>query len=372
MTTNADPHTRPHAPGTGLEARMVVRRPDDQTGDFVLDVDLSVPAGTTAALLGPNGAGKSTVVATLAGLEAVREGRIRLGRHVLDDPVEDVLVAPPDRSVGVVFQDHLLFPHLDVRDNVAFGLRSRGVPRAPARRRAEAWLERLGLARLATRRPGALSGGQAQRVALARALVIDPDLLLLDEPLSALDVTTRAELRHTLASHLEAFAGPRLLITHDPTEAFLLADHVHVLEDGRITQHGSPDDLRLRPRTPYAADLAGTNLLEGVARDGIVDLGARSLHIGDHQVAGPVLVSLRPTAISVYLAHPGGSPRNTWRTRVARVESLGDRVRLRSAEPVALTIEVTREAATELGLAEGTAIWIAVKATELGVDVVAG
>ncbi|RPI23314.1 MAG: ATP-binding cassette domain-containing protein, partial [Actinobacteria bacterium] len=171
--------------GEGLEAALVVRR-----GGFTLDLSLSIPPGATVALLGPNGAGKSTAVAALAGLLPLDEGRIRLAGETLDDPEQDVFVPPEARRVGVVFQDYLLFPHLNVVENVAFGLRSRRVGKEESLARAGEWMDRMGLSALGQRKPGDLSGGQAQRVALARALVIEPDLLLLDEPLSALDVTT--------------------------------------------------------------------------------------------------------------------------------------------------------------------------------------
>jgi len=352
----------------GLDATLALRRSDA----FRLDVRLSIPAGRTAALLGPNGAGKSTAVAALAGTLPLDGGRIQLGAVVLDDPAVGVLVPPEERRVGVVFQDYLLFPHLSVLENVAFGLRSRGVSRSQARDRARTWIRRLDLAGLEERRPRDLSGGQAQRVALARALATEPDLLLLDEPLGALDVTTRWEVRRTLAEHLGEFRGPRLLITHDPAEAFLLADEIHVLEDGRVTQTGTPDDIRLRPRTPYAADLGDTNLLRGTARGGEVDVGSHILHVADHDVAGPVLVTVRPTSVSVHLARPQGSPRNSWPTTVARVERLGHRVRLLTGAPLPIMVEVTEEARSELGLVPGAEIWVALKATEIGVEAAGG
>lgn len=247
---------------SGLHAHIVVRRSED----FALDLGLSIPSGRTVALLGPNGAGKTTAVSSLAGLLPIDSGRIELVGTVLDDPERDLLVAPEDRRVGVVFQDQLLFPHMSALENVAFGLRSRGMTRDEARSRACAWMDRVGLGGFESRRPGELSGGQAQRIALARALATDPDLLLLDEPLSALDVTSRAELRLLLSEHLSAFDGPRLLITHDPTEAFQLADEIHVIEHGRVTQTGTAADIRMRPRTPYAADLGGSNLLRATQR----------------------------------------------------------------------------------------------------------
>lgn len=335
---------------------------------FRLDISLSIPPGQTAVLLGPNGAGKSTAVSALAGLLPIDSGRIILGGTTLDDPEREIFVPPEARKVGVVFQDYLLFPHLSVIDNVAFGLRSRRAGREESLARAADWLEKLGMGPQARSKPGDLSGGQAQRVALARALVTEPDLLLLDEPLSALDVTTRVQLRRVLKEHLELFAGPRLFITHDPTEAFLLADAIHIIEGGEVSQAGNAEDIRLRPRTPYAADLAGSNLIEGTAKDGIVDTGGHSLHVADHEVAGPVLVTIRPAAISVHLREPEGSPRNAWRTTIDLVERLGERARLRTAGPLSLAVEVTDEAIRELGLVEGTAVWVSIKATEITVQ----
>ncbi len=348
----------------GLDATLVVGRSEA----FRLDVRLTVPAGRTAALLGPNGAGKSTAVAALAGILPIDAGRVELGGVALDDPRAGVFLPPERRRVGVVFQDYLLFPHLSVLDNVAFGPRSRGVGRTAARARARDWIERLELSGLEERSPRDLSGGQAQRVALARTLATEPDLLLLDEPLGALDVTTRSEVRRTLAEHLRAFAGPRLLITHDPAEAFLLADEIHVVEDGRVTQTGTADDIRLRPRTRYAADLGGSNFLRGTARAGKVDLGTHVLHVADREIEGPVLVTLRPAAISVHRIRPEGSFRNAWATRVERVEPLGHRVRLLTGAPLPVAVEVTVEARDELDLAPGSEIWVAVKATEIGVQ----
>jgi molybdate transport system ATP-binding protein len=347
-----------------LQARVVIRRSDS----FFLDVDLSIDPGMTVALLGPNGAGKSSTVSAIAGLLPLDRGRIQLGAEVLDDPGEEIFLPPERRQIGVVFQDFLLFPHLTVLENIAFGLRSRGVRRGQATESALEWMKRLGIAGLEGHAPRDLSGGQAQRVALARALVVEPELLLLDEPLSALDVTTRVQLRRVLAEHLRSFVGPKLLITHDPTEAFLLADVVHVIENGRITQVGTADEIRLRPKTKYAADLAGSNLISGMADDSRVDVGAFSLTIADHDVSGPVLLTLHPTAISVHRGRPEGSQRNTWRTSVEVVESLGDRVRLLTGVPLPLAVEVTREAMDALALQPGAAIWVAVKATEIGIE----
>lgn len=350
-------------PGT-LDARVVISRSDG----FFVDVDLRIEPGMTVALLGPNGAGKSTTVSAIAGLLPLQGGRIQLGDEVLDDPAAESFVSPELRRIGVVFQDFLLFPHLTVLENIAFGLRSRGVRRGEATNSAREWMERLEITGLEGRNPGDISGGQAQRVALARALVVEPDLLLLDEPLSALDVTTRVQLRRVLAHHLRGFAGPRLLITHDPTEAFLLADVVCLIEDGVITQTGTADEIRLRPKTKYAADLAGSNLISGSADDGRVDVGAISLSIADHDVSGPVLLNIHPSSVSVHQGKPEGSQRNAWRTSIEVVESLGDRVRLLTGVPLPLAVEVTREAMEALSLRPDVAMWVAVKATEIGVE----
>jgi molybdate transport system ATP-binding protein len=335
---------------------------------FDLELSMSIPAGETVALLGPNGAGKSTAVAALAGLLSIDTGRIALGEVTFDDPQVGSFVPAHQREIGVLFQDGLLFPHLNVIDNVAFGLRHRGVQSDVARARAEGWLRRLGLEGLERRLPRQLSGGEAQRVALARALVTEPKLLLLDEPLSALDVTTRAQLRRTLAEHLAGFPGPRLLITHDPTEAFLLADRVHVIEDGTITQVGNADDIRLRPRTRYAADLAGSNLVSGTAAGGSVDTGRHTIQIADSAIEGEVLLVIRPAAIALYLHEPEGSPRNSWLTSIDLIEDLGDRTRVLTGPPLPLAAEVTTDSARSLGLRPGTDIWLSIKATEIDVQ----
>lgn len=348
----------------GLAADMTVGYGDG----FRIRASLSIPPGTTVALLGPNGAGKSTIVSALAGLLPLEQGRIELSGSVLDSPADATFVPPERRNIGVVFQDYALFPHMSVAENVAFGLRSRRMSGEQVRARVESWLQVLDLGDLASRMPGDLSGGQAQRVALARALVIDPDLLLLDEPLAAIDVSRRSSLRRRLAQHLEEFAGPRLLITHDSTDAFLLADEVLVVEGGVVTQTGTADEIRLRPRTPYAASFAGANLLQGHATDGHVRTGDFTLQIADHGIEGPVLAIIRPAAISVHLEKPEGSPRNTWATKVDVLEHLGDVVRIRTGMPLPLTIEITEEAVGALGIGGGSPIWASVKATEILVE----
>jgi molybdate transport system ATP-binding protein len=373
-----------------LEADIRLRR-----GEFELDVSLCVEAGETAALLGPNGAGKSTIVAAIAGLLPLDGGAVRLAGRVLDDPAAGVFVPSEGRHIGVVFQDQVLFGHLSALDNVAFGLTSRGMRRAEAHERAQAWLDAMDLGDLGHRRPRALSGGQRQRVALARALACEPRLLVADEPLGSLDVTARNRLRRNLASHLSSGrnggttsavapahgAGdvPRLLITHDPTDAFVLADRVHILENGRLTQSGTPDELRRAPATAYAADLSGINLVRGTARDGEITVaegdGASApatarrspvvLHAADRSLSGPVLATIHPRAIALHRERPGGSPRNVWRTTAEAVEPLGDITRVLLGAPLPLTADITPGAAHELLIRPGTSLWVSVKATEV-------
>jgi molybdate transport system ATP-binding protein len=226
-------------------------------GRLDLDVRVDVEDGEVVALVGPNGAGKTTFLRCVAGLQPLDAGRVTVDGRVLDDPATGEWVPPAERTVGVVFQDHLLFPRLSALDNVAFGLRAHKMPKAAARARAAGWLDRVGLADHAGARPKALSGGQSQRVALARALAIEPRVLLLDEPLAALDVQARAQTRDELARHLATFPGARLLVTHDLADAVALADRLVVVEGGRVTQAGTASDLASDPATPYVADLVG-------------------------------------------------------------------------------------------------------------------
>lgn len=349
---------------SGLEAVIAVDR-----GDLDLELELSIPADGTVALLGPNAAGKSTVVDVLCGLLPLDSGRIVLDGKTLDEPKSGVFVAPHDRAIGVVFQGNLLFPHLTVAENVEFGLRSSGTARSQARHEALDMLASIGMRELATRSPSELSGGQAQRIALARALVGSPRMLLLDEPLSALDATTRVDVQRSLSQHLDRFAGPRLLITHDPAEAFLLADEVVLIEDGRVTQRGDPADIRLRPRTKYAADLAGSNFVLGVAHGGAVDVGGFTLAIADRSLSGSVVVTIHPRAVSLHSDRPEGSARNAWESSVMIVEDHGDRVRVQLGEPFEITAEVTPSALAALGLVPGSPVWCSVKATEIVAEV---
>jgi len=338
-----------------------------QLGSLHLDCDLSVESNVTVAVLGPNGAGKTTLLRAVAGLVPVDEGRVEVDGSVLEDTATRTWLTPEARRVGFVFQDHGLFPHLSVLDNVAFGLRARGVDRKTANARASDWLERVDLARYAGSRPSELSGGQSQRAALARVLVTDPQVLLLDEPLAAVDASGRLELRRTLRQHLASFTGVRLIVTHDPLEAASLAERVIVLEDGRVTQEGPFGDVSARPRSAWIARMAGLNLLRGAVSGGgmLLEDGSR-LTIAT-TVQGQALATIQPRAVALYRQAPDGSPRNVLRCRVAGVDPEGDRWRIRLDAPFPLVAEVTPAAAADLRLAEGGEVFAVIKATEIDV-----
>ena len=334
-------------------------------GALDLDLSLQIGPGEVVALIGPNGAGKTTAIRSLAGLQRLERGRIALDDTVWDDPSTGAFVQAERRAVGVVFQDLLLFPHLSVLDNVAFGPRARGVAKRAANTAAATWIDRVGLTDLAGARPADISGGQAQRVALARALVDDPQVLLLDEPLAALDAATRASVRRDLRGHLRDFDGATVLVTHDPLDALALADHVVVLEHGRATQRGTIAEVATRPRTPYVAELLGVNLLHGEGDGNRVTLPSGVVVATGGPVAGPSLALIRPSSIALHLTRPATSARNLWRLTIVGFDLLGDRVRVRMAGQLDLVAEITPSALAELALIEGTEVWASAKATDI-------
>ncbi|SEO99854.1 ABC transporter ATP-binding protein [Trujillonella endophytica] len=345
-----------------LAADVRVRR-----GAVHVELAVDVPAGSVLAVLGPNGAGKSTLLRVLAGLLPPDGGRVEVDGEPWDDVSAGVHLPAHRRRLGMVFQDYLLFPHLTVLDNVAFGLRTRGAGRREARAGAAEWLARVELGDLAARRPGQLSGGQAQRVALARALAGDPALLLLDEPLSALDARTRLTVRAELRRHLGAFGGATVLVTHDPVDAMALADRVLVVEDGRVVQAGPPAEVARRPRTDYVARLVGLALLPGTGEGTSVRLDGGGRVAVAEQAAGPVLVAVRPESVALWPERPAGSPRNTWPVRLTGATPHGATVRCELDGEVPLLADVTAAAFAELGLAPGMQLWATVKASEVTV-----
>jgi molybdate transport system ATP-binding protein len=348
----------------GLVVDAEVRR-----GSFTLAVSLTAAPGQVLGLLGPNGAGKSTLLSAVAGLTPVSAGCITLAGQVMDDADSGTFVEASGRPVGFVFQNYRLFPYLTVAENVAFSPRARGLGRQAARSAAVHWMDRLGLTALADRKPAQLSGGQAQRVALARALAGQPALLLLDEPLSALDAGTRLDVQAELKLHLADFTGPCLLVTHDPIEALVLADQLIVLEGGRIVQEGTPAQIARRPATDYVAKLIGLNLYQGRADGSQVTLSdGGNFVIADRGQHDDVLVAVRPSAIVVSTQRPQlSSARNTWPAQITGLTMLADRVRLDlDGQPPALA-DVTPAAVAELSLHRGGQVWLTVKATDLEV-----
>ena len=348
----------------GLVVEAEVKR-----GSFTLAVRLVAAPGQVLGLLGPNGAGKSTLLSAVAGLTPVSAGRITLAGQVMDDAHQGTFVEASARPIGFVFQNYRLFPHLTVAENVAFSPRARGQGKRAARSAASYWLDRLRLTDLADRKPSQLSGGQAQKVALARALAGQPTLLLLDEPLSALDAGTRLDVQAELKRHLADFTGPCLLVTHDPLEALVLADQLVVLEGGRIVQEGAPAQIARQPATDYVAKLVGLNLYPGQA-DGshVVLSGGGAFVVADHGLYGDVLVAVRPSAIVVSSQRPQhGSARNAWQAKVTGLTLLANRVRLDlDGQPQAMA-DVTPAAVAELSLDPGSQVWLTVKATDLEV-----
>lgn len=351
----------------GLRADVRIRR-----ADFALEVQMDVPDGVTVAILGPNGAGKSTLVSALAGLLPIDEGEVLVNGKVWERPSERVRLPPRARSLGVMFQDLLLFPALSALDNVAFGLRAQGVGRAEARERALEHLGRFDVRDVATQRPGELSGGQAQRVALARAIAVEPALLLLDEPMSALDAANRPEARRSLRHALADFKGAKAIITHDPFEAMALADRLVILEGGRVTQQGSGSDMLRRPRSNYVASLAGLNLLEGEVEphgrlrlshgSGVLAIPSDAAKTGD-----TVLATISPQAVTLSMAPPASSARNVFAGDVEAIEVFGQRARVALLTEPRLTAEVTLDAIASLGIRQGASAWASVKATQIEV-----
>nr|WP_221383046.1 ABC transporter ATP-binding protein [Actinoplanes polyasparticus] len=337
-----------------LAATLKIKR-----AGFTLDVELTAAPGEVVALLGPNGAGKTTSLRALAGLLPLDDGQIVLDGVRLDR------LAPEQRRIGVVFQDYLLFPHLSALDNVAFGPRCRGAPRAEARQQAQGWLARVGLAEHVRKKPRQLSGGQAQRVALARALAAEPRMLLLDEPLAALDARTRLDTRAQLRGHLTAFPGATILVTHDPLDALMLADRLVIIEDGRVVQTGDAATITAQPRTDYVARLVGLNLYRGQASGFGVRLPDGFELVTATQQTGEVFVAFPPSAVALYPARPDGSPRNTWPATVSTVSRHGDALRVELTGPVPVAADVTPAAAVHLGLEPGRELWATVKATEV-------
>ncbi|MFF2345772.1 sulfate/molybdate ABC transporter ATP-binding protein [Pseudarthrobacter sp. NPDC058119] len=340
------------------------------------DVDLAVRPGETLAVMGPNGAGKSTLLAGIAGLLRPDSGRAELnGRTLFDlDGGTRTWLPPHHRGTALLAQEPLLFPHLSAVDNVSFGPRSAGVPKGDAREQAMRWLADVEAEHLAGRRPAELSGGQAQRVAVARALAADPALLLLDEPLAALDIHSAPLLRRLFKRVL---AGRQaIIVTHDVLDALMLADRVVILENGKIAEEGPTREVLERPRSSFAAGLAGLNFIPGTL-DGAGVRTPRGMRIAGHDEepgtaepgpasgpAGPGVAVFPPSAVSVFLDDAHGSPRNSFAVTITDLEPHGDQIRVRAG---GLAADITPAASADLGLAPGMTVHFVVKAAAVSV-----
>jgi molybdate transport system ATP-binding protein len=334
-------------------------------GALELDVALVVHSGECLALAGPSGAGKTSVLRIAAGLVRPRRGVVEANGEIWLDTERDVDVPPERRRCGYVFQEYALFPHLSAWQNVAYPLR--GMPRAQRRERALELLGRFGLRELAEARPRTLSGGERQRVAVARALARRPAVLLLDEPLSALDARTRASASRELAAVLRDVEVPALLVTHDFAEAAQLGDRVGVIDSGRVVQQGTASELAAAPRSAFVADFTGAVVLTGVARRGRAGLTEVALDGGGMIAStdpgeGAVAVSVYPWEIAIEPAgEPAhGSTQNRLPVEVLSVTIVGNRVRVGLAGPQPLAAEITQPAAQGLDLRAGsrvTASW---------------
>ncbi|GAA1464910.1 sulfate/molybdate ABC transporter ATP-binding protein [Microbacterium thalassium] len=347
---------------SALDAHVVLAR-----GGFALDARIAVPAGETLAVMGPSGAGKSTLLAVLAGLVAPRDGHVRVGERMLDSARPRVRTPPSRRGVVLLGQDAQLFPHMTVRENIVFGPRAHGVPRERAERDADDWLYRVGLAGLGSRRPAQLSGGQQQRVALARALATEPAVLLLDEPLTSLDIDTAADIRALLAAQLAATRTTAVVATHDAVDAVALAAHLAVLEHGRVTQSGPVRAVLAEPATPFAAAVAGMNRVEGVVRGGSLETRRVGIPVTEAAASGldgrAAAAVFRPSAVTVDAVAADswtaalrlGTEPGEWLARVSRLEPTPAGVRVRTGEPD-VAADLPADAAAALRLAPGTPV----------------
>ena len=348
-----------------LELDVISRR-----GGFELRAGFVAERGVTTVIVGESGAGKTSLLRLAAGLDQPERGRIVLDGKVYVNPDVGILVPAWQRDVGYVAQDYSLFPHLTVEQNVAFGLRAGGTGRGAIATRVAETLRRAGIAELAGRKPAMLSGGQQQRAALARALVLEPALLLLDEPLAALDLQTRRLLRGELRELLRTLHCVTLYVTHSPLEALLFGDRIVVIEGGRVTQTGTRDDLLRHPRSRYVAELMGTNLFAGHAGVGAEGAVVRTvdgdLAVSDPGEPGEVYVTVDPRQITLHPHQPEGSAQNVFAgpiLELAPEPPSGERIRVILGTRPPLVAEVTREAVATLSLREGMTVHASFKAT---------
>ena len=338
---------------------------------FDVDVRLNISRGITL-LLGPSGHGKSSLLNMVAGNMQPDSGRIAIDDVVLFDRDRGIDMPMERRNIGYVFQDYALFPHLSAYENVAYGLRARGMQSSQIRKRVMDALERLAIPQLHREPPGRLSGGQRQRVALARALVVEPRMLLLDEPLGALDVQVRAHVRAELKALLQELNIPTIMVTHDPMDAIGLNGDIVVLENGRAIQRGCYADLLAAPASRFVADFVESNSYCGdvvtLAPDGDalirLDEGVE-ISVVLPEPATRVLMVVHPWDVALLTSPNAGSMRNLVEGRIVSIYPLRDRVRVMVRGPISVTAEVTRPSLDALALKEGDRVYCAFKTTAI-------
>ena len=342
-----------------------------ERGDFSLDVQLTVQPGEVLAIVGPSGAGKSSTIAAIAGLLPIDSGHVRFGHDLWSDSSRGIDLPPHRRRVGFLHQDYALFPHMSVRQNVAYGARSRGLSARDGTATVDRWIAALRVEHLGDRKVRDLSGGERQRVALARALASGAQVMLLDEPFASLDASTRALVRRELRDFLSSSGMPTIFVTHEQTDALVLAGKIAVMEHGRITQLGSREELLSQPGTPFVAELFGLNFYRATLEPG---RGLREARVGDcvfHVLASDALavaaLAFPPSAVTLSIERPDGSAQNVFRGTVREVHPLADRMRVVVECGVPIAADIAWEATSTLHVTPGQVVWASVKATAIQV-----
>ena len=337
--------------------------------EFPLEMEFEVKPAETLVIIGPSGCGKTTTLNLISGLLDPDEGRMALGDRVLFDIASRVSVPTEQRSIGYVFQDFALFPHMTVKENVAYGLRARRRPKAEILKKIDEVLGLLGITHLRERRPGALSGGERQRVALARAIACDVEILLLDEPLGSLDAQTRSQVRGELQRMLQMIGRIAIMVTHDYVDALTFGDKICVMDRGRVLQMGPRDQLLHHPKSRFVADLTGVNFFEGTissrADDDLAEVwvGDRCLHaVCERRDMGGVLVAFFPSDVTIGRERPTGSARNVFRSEIKEIIHMGDKVRLSLNGAMPMCAEISANALDELSVGAGDTVYASLKA----------
>jgi len=337
--------------------------------DFELQIALSVPAGETLAVIGPSGAGKTSVLALIAGLMTPDEGRIVVGDRVLFDSARRINVPPEQRLLGYVLQEYALFPHMTVLRNIEYGMEARRMPRDEIARRSAETMRMLGISHLAGVRPTRISGGERQRVALARAIAAGGQVLLLDEPLAALDAQTRQNARGDLRRVIQSVGVAAVFVTHDYVDALAFGDRICVIDRGEVVQMGSQEDLLLRPKARFVAEFMGVNFLHGTAQppqDGVSKVLVDGIEVSTTlEEPGEVFLAFSPVDVTLSAEPPAGSAQNVFRATVTALLQLGGRIRVDLDAGFPLVAELTPDSVARLGLEIGSNVYASFKATAI-------